>query len=93
MPVHFFHGPVRAVSAGLAYESADVSRQGSTSNVLEISERARRLTNRIAALVESSLQAPILAGALQALAPRAARPHGDDAIEYDDVVPLLSADG
>jgi hypothetical protein len=58
--------------------------------VLDDARALDDLTNRIAALVESSLQAPILAGALQHWLHAQLTRTGDDAVEYDDVVPLLS---
>jgi hypothetical protein len=87
--VHFFHDQYAQYRLGLAYERADVLGRLDF-DVLDDSSALDDLTNRIAALVESSLQAPILAGALQHWLHAQLARTGDDAIEYDDVVPLLS---
>ena len=87
--VHFFHDQYAQYRLGLAYERADVLGKLDF-DVLDDARALDDLTNRIAALVESSLQAPILAGALEHWLHAQLARAGDDAIEYEDVVPLLS---
>ncbi len=87
--VRFFHDQYAQYRLGLAYERADVLGRLNF-DVLDDSDALDELTNRIAALVESSLQAPILAGALEHWLHAQLDRAGDDEIEYEDVVPLLS---
>jgi hypothetical protein len=87
--VRFFHDQYAQYRLGLAYERPDVLG-ALTFDVLDDPAALDDLASRIAALVESSLQSPILAGALQHWLHAQLDRGGDDAIEYADVVPLLS---
>lgn len=87
--VRFFHDQYAQFRLGLAYERPAVL--GALDfDVLDDRARLDELVGRIAAIVESSLQAPVLAGALEHWLHAQLDRAGDDAIEYVDVVPLLA---